>query len=212
MTKIKICGITNKEDAEYSYRYGADFIGFVFYTQSPRYIAPQKVIDIKNYFEIIGLNKWTPIGVFVNENLDNIIEIYNRCNLYAVQLSGDEDSNFCQQLIDNNVPLIKSIRIKDETSLANIEEFKADYLLFDKYHEKLYGGSGEVFNHDLIISFVRKNKVFLAGGLNPDNVFEIIEKVRPFAVDVSSGVEIEKGKKDYDKIRRFIQEVDRLKD
>jgi len=207
MTKIKICGITESEDALVAYRSGADFLGFVFHSNSPRFIKPKQVKGVKTFLEINGIKKWTPIGVFVDEKIENIVRIAKECNLFAIQLHGNESPEFCLELKKNKIFIIKAFRIKDQQSLEGIERYDVDSYLFDTYNPNAMGGTGETFDHNIILPFVKKYRVFLAGGLTPENVGEIIKKVQPYAVDISSGVEKTKGIKDPDKIYRFIKAV-----
>jgi phosphoribosylanthranilate isomerase len=208
-TKIKICGITNIEDVLCAKNAGADFIGFVFYNKSPRYISPDKALEIKKQ---LGADIKT-IGVFVNETKEAILEIKNKIGLDFVQIHGDETIDYCYDFdLDS---LIKVLRVKDSNK-EQLEEYlnsKLEYVLLDKYSEKQYGGTGELINLDNeIIDFAKnfKGKLFVSGGLNCENVCSIIETFNPFCVDVSSGVEIEPGKKDCNKIKEFIAIVKNL--
>ncbi|MGI9553679.1 MAG: phosphoribosylanthranilate isomerase [Thermodesulfobacteriota bacterium] len=201
MTKIKICGITNKEDALAATSYGADALGFIFYKKSPRCLTPETAIEIFQHLPP-SVKK---VGVFVNEDTDTINKISAEAELDIVQLSGDESPGYCKNL---NKPYIKAFRIKDRDSLNEFNKFDTPYLLFDSYSENEYGGTGEVFDWDLIDDQNFKDKyVILSGGLNSGNVGESIEKIKPYAVDISSGVEKNPGIKDHEKLRIFIEAV-----
>ena len=199
MTKIKICGITNIDDALAATGYGADALGFIFYKKSPRYISPETAREIAR--KVPPFVK--KVGVFVNEEIDIVNKILDEADLDMAQLSGDETHSYCRNL---NVPYIKAFRIRDEESLNEIDKFDTSYLLFDSFNEGEYGGTGETFDWSLIQNKHFKDQyVILSGGLNPDNIEDAILKIKPYAVDVASGVEKEPGKKDHNKIKSFIE-------
>jgi len=203
MTKIKICGITNLDDAISAQNSGADFLGFVF-AESPRKITPDKAKEI-----ISGLSPDIGIvALFVNEKREIVEDIAGQIGrVDLLQFHGDETPEYCMQFPDKRT--IKAFRIKDKESLSEIENFTdIDYALLDAYNKDIYGGSGETFNWKLAVKAKGcKHPVFLSGGLNPDNVRDAISMVKPFAVDVSSGVESVPGKKDPALIKRFIDAV-----
>lgn len=207
MPKIKICGITSSEDAALCYKLGVDYIGFIFFPKSPRNITPEKAAGIKSDLAVKGIIKWTPVGVFVNEQADTIFRIRDKCNLFGVQLHGSESPEFCSKIMAEGIYTIKCVNIKDEMSLVGIGEYNVDAFLFDTYKTGEHGGTGQTFNHDLIIPYTEKYRIFLAGGLSPENISGILNKVKPFAVDISSGVEKTKGVKDHQKITDFVSEV-----
>ena len=201
MTKIKICGITNYEDAKNAADLGADFLGFNFYSRSPR------CADLMTVKNIIGkLNGGVlKVGVFVNEKIDNAVEIADYCNLDIIQLSGDEDSDYVKALRNStSKKIIKVFRIKKEGELKNIDKFNFDYFMIDTFKDGIYGGTGQNFDLNLANGF-DNTKLFLAGGLNEKNVRTAIQKINPFAVDVCSSIEKSSGKKDFDKMKRFIE-------
>ncbi len=203
-TKIKICGITNIEDARAAVEYGADAIGFVFYKKSSRYIEvekAQKIISLLPPFI-------STVVVFVNESYKNIERVIDKCHLNILQLHGNEDKNFCTRF---SLTVIKSIKIKDEKSLENMERFKVSAFLLDSFSENIPGGTGKSFDWDLAVRAKKYGNIILAGGLTAENVKDAISKVKPYGVDVSSGVEIKPGKKDHEKMRRFIEEAKRIK-
>ena len=201
MTKVKICGITNIEDATWATNLGADALGFVFYKDSPRYIredAAKKIIRELPTFV-------SSVGVFVNEGEDRIREISESCCLDILQFHGDESPDFCSHF-DRKV--IKTFSIKNRKGLEIISSYKVSAVLLDTYYEDIYGGGGKAFNWDLASEVKRyTNRVILAGGLSPDNVLKAIRMIQPYGVDVSSGVESEPGKKDHAKLAKFIKTV-----
>jgi phosphoribosylanthranilate isomerase len=196
--RIKICGITNTEDALYAAGCGADALGFIFYPESPRHITPDKAASIISQLPPFI----TTVGVFVNEAPDRIMEIIQITGIKAVQLHGNESPEICAKFAS----VIKSFRIKDITDLKQLAEYSgAAACLLDTYSEAEYGGTGRIFNWDIAVEAKKMCRIILAGGLTPDNVAEAVRYVRPYAVDVSSGVEAEKGKKDLKKVKKFIE-------
>lgn len=197
--KIKICGITNLDDARAAADAGADALGFMFYEPSPRCVAIETAAEISRQLSPFILR----VGVFVNPSPDLVIAAIKHCNLNLLQFHGDEPSDFCQGF---GVMNMKAFRIKDADSLKQLEGFHANAFLLDSYVAGKQGGTGEKFNWDLAIKAKKFGKpIFLAGGLTPENVAEAVRKVEPFGIDVSSGVEQSPGKKDHQKIRAFIQ-------
>lgn len=203
MTKIKICGITNHQDAQVAAGLGVDALGFVFYKASPRYVKPNLAKDI-----IAALPPFiTTVGVFVDEEAEVIRQISHDCCLQVVQLHGHEPPDFCRGFKNK---VIKAIRIKDKLSLIDIDKYPVDALLLDTYQTDKFGGTGEVFNWELASEAKKHARIILAGGLNPENIQQALKSVNPYAVDVSSGVEEEPGKKDADKLRDLVERVRRL--
>ena len=201
ITKIKICGITNVADALAAVDAGADALGFVFYEASPRFV-PQKVVA-----EIVrALPPFVAkVGVFVNATADAINRVVDECGLDTLQFHGDEPPEFCRRF---RIKTIKAFRIRDARSLERMAPYHSEAWLLDTFVAGKLGGTGEQFNWDLAREAVGRNpRVILAGGLTPDNVAQAVRQVRPFAVDVSSGVELSPGKKDHAKIRAFITAV-----
>jgi len=203
MSKVKICGITNLGDAIVTEIAGADIMGFVF-AESTRRIdveAARAIIDkVSLSVKITAL--------FVNEEKRIVDEIINKLGrVDLLQFHGDETPEYCEGF--RGVKIIKAFRIKDESSLTAIKNFKnLDYILLDAHKDERYGGTGESFDWDIALKAKDYGiPIFLSGGLSPENVKEAILKVDPFAVDVSSGVEKEPGKKDQELVRRFISEV-----
>lgn len=198
--KIKICGITNLEDAFFAIDCGADALGFVFYPPSPRYISTLEAAKIiKQLPPFI-----TVVGLFVNESESMIKKTISEANINLLQFHGDENSTFCERF---NFPYIKAFRVKADTDLVSLEQqfTSAKGLLLDTYVKGIPGGTGETFNWDLIPE-KRHKPIILAGGLTVQNVLDAMIKVRPYAVDVSGGVEKVKGKKDHVKLFKFMQQ------
>lgn len=202
MFKVKICGITNLEDAMVSIEAGCDALGFVFYKKSPRYIRPEEAKEIiKQIPESIK-----KVGVFVNEKEQNIKCIAKDLKLNILQFHGDELPEFCRKF--KNYKIIKALRIKDKDSLKRLGRYSVWAFLFDAYQKNLFGGTGKNFDWKIIKDInLRPKNIFLSGGLSVKNVKEAINLIKPNWVDVSSSVEIRPGKKDHRKIKEFIRAV-----
>jgi phosphoribosylanthranilate isomerase len=200
--KIKICGITNPEDAAWAVSAGADAVGFVLYRKSPRFVEPTVVRNI-----VAGLPPFVlPIGVFVNEEAAVVRKLLDDCGLAMAQLHGDETAAYCQTL---GRPALKALRVRDGGTLLNLAEFQESAhvrgFLLDAFSEQAYGGTGRTVDWTLAAEAALSAPVILAGGLTPDNVSDAIHRVRPYGVDVSSGVEACPGKKDPAKVKAFIE-------
>jgi len=200
MVKIKICGITNKRDAIAAAGLMPDMMGFIFYDGSKRYVDPKIVRDIANELPPVIAKA----GVFVDMDKNKVIEIAEECALEILQFHGDESPDYCAGFKDS-YKVMKAFRIKDSGSLKGINDYDADYYLLDAYSEKLKGGTGKSFDWKIMESFEFLKPVILSGGLTPDNVSEVIEKLSPYGVDVSSGVEMSPGKKDIALMKRFVE-------
>jgi phosphoribosylanthranilate isomerase len=200
MVKVKICGITRPEDAFFAVDEGVDALGFMFYKESPRYIDPETAKGI-----ILALPPFVKVvGVFVNEDPERIVSIVHSCSIDLIQLHGDETPEFCNSLPGQK---IKAIRVKDHESLKAMQGFRVSAFLLDTYRPEKRGGTGEAFDWRLAVRAKRYGRLVLAGGLNPQNVAKAIEFVKPYGVDVSTGVEISPGRKDRMLIRNFLSEV-----
>jgi phosphoribosylanthranilate isomerase len=203
-TKIKICGLTNLEDARFASGLFVDYLGFIFYDKSPRFIDPAKAGAIINWLE--GPEK---IGVFVNQPLDEVNSLAKQTGLDYVQLHGSETPEYCE-LIEK--PIIKALHITLDTTkkslAAKVNDYKdvADFFLFDTKVGDQWGGTGQTFDWD-IIKDVTDKPFFLSGGLNSDNVKSAVETVNPYAVDISSSIEEEPGLKDLEKMEEFVLAV-----
>jgi phosphoribosylanthranilate isomerase len=198
MIKVKICGLTNLEDALVAAESGADALGFVFYPQSPRCIEPKEAKDIIRKLPPYA----TMVGVFANAGEDEVLRVMDECGLDLAQLQGDEPPSTCERLGSR---AIKAIRVKDLDSLASMKTYSVRAFVLDTYTPENFGGTGKRFDWDLAVEAKQYGRVILAGGLSPENVQKAIQKVRPYGVDVSSGVERRIGKKDPEKVRQFIR-------
>lgn len=201
--KVKICGITNIEDALLSFKLGADAIGFIFYEKSKRFIEPELAADIISNLPPFLLK----VGVFVNAPPNEINEISKRIKLNLIQLHGGEE----QEQIDNvNLPVIKALRIKNDFNYATISQYKNCSILLDAFDDENYGGTGKQFNWDAIPTEL-KSKIILAGGVSFKNIKQIYKGINPYAVDISSSVEVSPGIKDHDKLKELFKEIKTLK-
>jgi phosphoribosylanthranilate isomerase len=199
--RVKICGITNLADAQVAVEAGADALGFIFYGKSPRFISMKTASEISRALPPFIIRA----GVFVNPTKEFVFKAVAECGLSLLQFHGDEPPEFCMQFALMNM---KAFRIRDAGSLKDLAKYKTDAWLLDAYSSDTLGGTGEVFNWDLAVEAQKTGRpIFLAGGLTPENVADAIRKVRPFGVDVSSGVESSPGKKDHTKVRAFINAV-----
>ena len=198
--RIKICGITNLEDALVATELGADAVGFVFYEKSPRYINPRTAaLIIRELPPFVAT-----VGVFLNEPPDKPVDTAKQSGVGCVQLHGDETPEYCQSL---GLRTIKALRVKDAYVLNELRSFTVSGILLDTYREGVPGGTGETFDWEIAAEAAKAGRIILSGGLTPENVRQAIEKVRPYAVDVSSGVESKPGKKDHEKLRKFFEQV-----
>ena len=202
--KVKICGITNYDDAMAAAEMGADMLGFNFYPKSPRYITPEdavKIIDrLPAFVDIVGL--------FVNDTFDRIKKVVEQCNLDWVQFHGDESQDFCEKFDSFNVRTIKAIRVKDKGDIKLAEEYFTDVILLDAFDPKKYGGTGLVFDWNIIGNISKR--VFLAGGITPENVTKAVS-LGIYGIDVCSGVESKPGKKDYAKMRKLFDKIQEVR-
>lgn len=207
MTKIKICGITNLDDASLAIQFGADELGFNFYKKSPRYLDPTSA---KSIIEKLNTGVLL-VGVFVNESQERILEIAEMTSLGAIQLHGDEDHKFAQALRDRTtLYLIKAGRTASELKIDNLRAYNVNAILIDGHSKEIpYGGSGTQTDLEKAKEICESVScdIYLAGGLTLENVADAIRNARPYAVDVASGVESSPGKKDANKMKRFIDAV-----
>lgn len=204
IAKVKICGITNYEDAVAAMDMGADLLGFNFYPKSPRFVTPQKVADIVN--KLPGFMDIA--GVFVNASFDQIHQTISECALNWVQLHGDESPEFCQSFLSLNVRTMKALRVKDQHDIQKAESYFTDAILLDAFDPKKYGGTGLTFDWN-IVGHISK-RIFLAGGINPDNAQRAVE-LGVYGIDVCSGIEAEPGKKDHKKMKKLFQNIQHLR-
>lgn len=196
--KVKICGLTRVGDALAAAEAGADMVGLMFHEPSPRYVRLELAGEIARALPPQVLR----VGVFVNAPPEFVAQAMTTCNLNLLQFHGDESPAYCAQF---GLMTVKAFRIRDSRSLAQLGDYSTDAWLLDAYTPGQRGGTGAQFNWSLAVDAVNMGRpVFLAGGLTPENVAEAVRRVRPFAVDVSSGVESAPGQKDVAKIRAFV--------
>jgi phosphoribosylanthranilate isomerase len=200
-TKIKICGITRLEDALMAADLGADALGFIF-APSPRQVVPEIAREIISLLPPFV----NSVGVFVDEEQESVREIAAYCKLDLVQLHGNESSGYCKAL---GLKALKVIRVKDEKSIESMASYRGTVqgFLLDTYVKGLPGGTGKTFNWELAKQAKKYGPVILSGGLTPDNICEAIEKVKPYGVDVNSGVEASPGIKDPDKLKLLFSNI-----
>jgi len=204
IVKVKICGITSYDDAVAAMDMGADLLGFNFYPPSPRYLEPEKAAEIVNKLPAFI----DTAGVFVDASLDEIRRVIDLCRLDWVQLHGDEGPEFCRSLNSVNVKTMKALRVKDESDIARAEDFFTDAILLDAFHPEKYGGTGLTFDWN-IVGHIGK-RIFLAGGISPDNAAEAVE-LGVYGIDACSGVEAEPGKKDHKKMKQLFDNIRHLR-
>lgn len=198
MSMIKICGITNIEDAAAAVDFGANALGFIFHPESPRAVTPdtaKKIISELPPFV-------TAVGVFVNRDRSRVCEIADFSEINVIQLHGSEPPEECGTCRK----VIKAVRVKDMSDLETVKRYRSvSTVLLDTYSNEIAGGTGKTFNWDIAIEAKKSARIILAGGLTPENVEEAVRRVRPYAIDVASGVESHPGKKDLKKLRSFIE-------
>jgi phosphoribosylanthranilate isomerase len=205
MTLIKICGITNLNDAHAAVAAGADVLGFNFYKPSPRYIAPESAREIINTLPKAILT----VGVFVNEGSpESVRSIANQAGVNAVQLHGDESPDYCRALIS----VIKTFAVSNHFDIKQLEPYEVDAIMLDTKDNRLRGGTGRVFDWCIAQQVSQLvPKLYLAGGLSPENVTEAIEVVQPYAVDACSSLEDKPGIKNHERMRVFVSKVRSVK-
>jgi phosphoribosylanthranilate isomerase len=200
---IKICGNTNIDDAAAALEYGADLLGFIFYEKSPRYITPEKAGDIirelkKNY-------SFQSVGVFVNPLKEFVDRTINLSGIEILQFHGEEPDSFIKQF---SKKIIKAFRINNQTDILKCSGYDTvDYFLFDAFSKDAYGGTGKVFDWDLLWNFEHRGKLFLSGGISGANIGEAIKKIGPFGIDLCSSIEKSPGIKDHNKIKEFFKAI-----
>ena len=198
--KVKICGITNYEDAIAAANMGADMLGFNFYRKSPRYLTPEmaeKIIDrLPGFVDVVGL--------FVNDPFERIEHVIDQCRLDWIQFHGDETPEFTEQFNTFNVRTMKAIRVKDKEDIKQAEKYFTDVILLDAFDPKKYGGTGLSFDWNIIGNISKR--VFLAGGITADNVKKAVD-LGIYGIDVCSGIESKPGKKDHAKMRKLFDKI-----
>jgi len=199
MIRVKVCGITNLEDALAAAELGADALGFVL-AASPRQVTPENLRHLVAELPPLVLK----VGVFVDSPLEEVRRVMSDCGLNLAQLHGSESPEYCEALFPW---AIKAFQVKDATVLKQLPLYRASAYLLDGYHSKLKGGSGQSFDWEIARQAKGLGRIILSGGLIPENVAQAIAIARPYGVDVSSGVEASPGKKDHRKLAAFIQAV-----
>jgi len=201
--KIKICGITNTEDALAAESFGADAVGFIFYKKSKRFVTLKQAVQI-----IKTLSPFTTkVGVFVNETFEVINNISKQTGINVVQLHGDEKPEVIKSV---SLPVIKAFRVDDNFDYDKLNQYLEYSILLDAYSENDYGGTGNKFNWEKIPADIR-NKIILSGGISSDNIEFIYKNINPAAVDLSSSLEISPGKKDNKKMEMFFNKVNLIR-
>ncbi|HKH42142.1 MAG TPA: phosphoribosylanthranilate isomerase [Solirubrobacterales bacterium] len=204
MTKVKVCGMTNLADAEHAASHGAWAIGLIHHPDSPRYVQP----DVAEQIGAALKRRCEIGGVFVNSTLEEVIDAAERESLTLLQFHGEEGPSFCVEAARRTgAKVIKAMRVTSAADVQAAEAFRTDFHLFDAYWHGLHGGTGQRFDWDLVARRRSKVPMILAGGLTADNVAGAVEMVRPFAVDVVSGVEAEPGRKDHATVEAFLEAV-----
>jgi len=213
MTQTKICGLTNFEDARVAAEAGVDLLGFIFYEPSPRYVSPAVVKEIVARLKDELDSPPRFVGVFVNAERAAIEQIMGDCGLDLAQLHGDESPEFVAHFAG------RAFKAVNPASLRNAQEaarkfilHPPDFMLLDAYHPTLRGGTGHIADWQMVQTVAQAHRLLLAGGLTPDNVAEAIRRVQPWGVDVSSGVEASKGRKDHAKVRALVAAVKNIYD
>jgi phosphoribosylanthranilate isomerase len=200
VTRVKICGITSMEDAAAAVQAGADALGFVFVPGTPRCLDPdvaERIVGALPPFV-------TPVGVFVDQPLEEVLRLAARCHLQAVQLHGDEPEEYSRRIA---LRVIKAVRVRNAESLRILPTYPAHAFLLDAFVEGQAGGTGTPIPWDLAARAKAYAPIILSGGLRPETVGPAVLRVRPYGVDVSSGVEASPGRKDHQKVREFIAAV-----
>jgi phosphoribosylanthranilate isomerase len=203
--EVKICGITSLEDAEAAMLAGADAIGFIFYPRSPRYVTPDRAREISGKLPA----RICRVGVFVDHEAEEVRRIVEFCGLDLIQLHGNESPDYCRTF--SPPVLIKAVSIQKEEDLARLKDYPVRAILVDAHDPARPGGTGKTCDWNLARKAGERYRLILSGGLNPQNILQAIEEVRPLAVDIGSGVEARPGKKDPEKITALMAAVRRFK-
>jgi phosphoribosylanthranilate isomerase len=200
IVKVKICGITTYEDAMAAIGAGADLLGFNFFPDSPRYVTIEQAADIVKQLPAFA----SLVGVFVNAPLETVHLAMDLCHLDWVQLHGDENPEYCRSLLSDNVKIMKALRVKNQEDVIRAHEFATDAILLDAHAGDAFGGTGVAFDWNLVQHTGKR--VFLAGGINPDNAVQAVE-MGVYGLDICSGVEAEPGRKDHDKMQALFENI-----
>jgi phosphoribosylanthranilate isomerase len=203
-TKVKICGVTTLHDAELAASSGAWAVGLVFHPESPRRCDPEVAAEIAAALK----RRAEVVGVFVNAPIDDVVAAVDSCSLTMVQLHGDEGPLYCEEARRRSgAKVIKAARVRSSADVRILSAYKTDYHMLDAYVPGRPGGTGQRFDWSLAADHPGRPPLVLSGGIRPDNIGEALEIVRPFAVDVSSGVESSPGHKDPAKLRELFKAV-----
>ena len=205
MTQVKICGITNTDDARVAVDAGVDMIGLNFYPPSPRYVTPAQARAIVASLPA----SVSAVGVFVNEDVETVSRTVRDSGVQMVQLHGEETPEFCQQL---PWPVVKTFRFTVQVQPEMMRQYAVAAYLIEGFHADLYGGGGALADWQRVATLHQYGRIMLAGGLTPENVRDAIRVVHPYAVDVCSGVEASPGRKDWHRVRAFVQGAKALLD
>lgn len=201
--KVKMCGMRRIEDIAYANEVRPDAIGYIFFKKSKRYVTGEQAGKLDHNLD----QTIQSVGVFVNETIENIIKIAKEVPLDVIQLHGDEDLDYIKDLkAKTQLPIWKAVRVKDTKDIKKAEQLPVEYLLLDTFTEEkdMYGGTGKVMNYDLIPKEGISKPFFIAGGLHSKNIKEITEKVHPYGIDISSGIETD-GYKDLTKMKEIME-------
>jgi phosphoribosylanthranilate isomerase len=199
--RVKICGVRTLEEARAAVDFGADALGFNFWPRSPRYVSAEEARSIiERVFPLVPC-----VGVFVNEEPSSLIDIARTTRISLAQLHGDETPEYCRGI--ESIKLIKALRVGPNFDVNAIETYPVSAVLLDAGVKGSFGGTGRSFDWQVAIEAKRRAPIILAGGLNVDNVAEAITSIRPVAIDVCSGVEAKPGRKDLEKLEKFMREV-----
>ena len=197
---VKICGITNLDDANMAADLGADALGFIFVPSSPRYIPPEKAAAITAHLP----ESLVRVGVFVNAGRREILETVEKAGVNCLQLHGDESPD---DVKDFTLPVWKAFRISDRFDPQALDAYSAEAYLLDTFSPDSYGGTGRTFDWNIARRLNTDRKIILSGGLNPENIARAVEHIRPYGVDVNSGVEQQPGKKNAELLRRLFVNI-----
>lgn len=205
MVRIKICGLTNLDDYRYAQKLAVEYTGFIFYSKSPRFVeADQAKRIVASGLDLRNLR----VGVFVNEKIEVIRKVFHSVPLDIVQLHGDESPEYCQKLA---LPCWKAIRVREETSLRDMERYPCEAFLLDTFSPNAYGGTGRSFDISIAKKAIAKKKnIIIAGGISGKNITEVLA-VSPFAVDINSAIESTPGNKDHEKMNSIVTKIRNIK-
>jgi phosphoribosylanthranilate isomerase len=209
--KVKFCGFTRIEDIKFALSINVDYIGLVLFPKSPRFVTTENLETITKTIKDAPL-----VGVFVNEDVEKVKEMYFRYNFKLVQLHGDETNEYVEELARKGIKAIKAFRVKDHSALEKINETPTELVLLDAFKEGEYGGTGKRIDEEVLnytLNGTKNKKIFLSGGLNKDNIEEVLKKFgqKIYGIDLSSGIEVSPGIKDHRLMEEIMTKVNRFK-